>query len=361
MSTNPNDMNPIITHANYEEYFLLYVDNELSEQERAMVEAFLQFHPELQAELDLLVGTKLEPEVFAFDGKAQLFSENIREQSIDEALLLHVDNELDEAGKQDVARKLDQDEAYRRQHQLLLRTKSDPAEVVPYPNKKELYRHSVYRMRFGFALRVAAAVLLIASLGVLFWMQNDPVPDSAPVAATQPGKPASTQTVGTEEHAVAAIPTPEGNNQPIQAPAVAAKVREQALAASVARNDKPLTERSAVAGTNPRPVPAAVTPAVAETELLAQAHAPRISEQDLPRMEASKKIMEATVTPQPSGTLEYAAPVVEPVFAASREEGNRNIKSLLRRATRLVERRTGISTTNDDDELLIGVVAVKLK
>jgi hypothetical protein len=33
----------------------------------------------------------------------------------------------------------------------------------------------------------------------------------------------------------------------------------------------------------------------------------------------------------------------------------------LRKATRTLERRTGIKAVNDDDELLVGAVALKLK
>jgi hypothetical protein len=45
-------------------------------------------------------------------------------------------------------------------------------------------------------------------------------------------------------------------------------------------------------------------------------------------------------------------------------ENNRrggSVKGFLRKATRFIERRTGVATTNDDDELLIGAVAIKLK
>ena len=42
-----------INYHNYEECFILYMDNELSGDERRMVEAFVQQHPELKEELDL--------------------------------------------------------------------------------------------------------------------------------------------------------------------------------------------------------------------------------------------------------------------------------------------------------------------
>jgi anti-sigma factor RsiW len=55
MLFNPND----ITLSNYEEYFILYMDNELDAAGRQMVEAFISLHPHLADELDTLMSTRL--------------------------------------------------------------------------------------------------------------------------------------------------------------------------------------------------------------------------------------------------------------------------------------------------------------
>jgi hypothetical protein len=47
-------------------------------------------------------------------------------------------------------------------------------------------------------------------------------------------------------------------------------------------------------------------------------------------------------------------------FANNSSDKKSSIKGLLRKATRFIERRTNISATNENDELLIGAVAVKL-
>jgi hypothetical protein len=41
-------------------------------------------------------------------------------------------------------------------------------------------------------------------------------------------------------------------------------------------------------------------------------------------------------------------------------EKKSSLKGFLRKATRFIERRTNISTTNENNELVIGVVALKL-
>ena len=49
-----------------------------------------------------------------------------------------------------------------------------------------------------------------------------------------------------------------------------------------------------------------------------------------------------------------------PTIAAGKEKKG-SVKGFLRKATRLIEKRTGIDPLNEDGELLIGIVAVKLK
>jgi hypothetical protein len=43
------------------------------------------------------------------------------------------------------------------------------------------------------------------------------------------------------------------------------------------------------------------------------------------------------------------------------ENKSSRFKGFLRKATRFIERRTGINPVNEDNELLIGAVAIKLK
>ncbi|MDE3251457.1 MAG: hypothetical protein KGO92_01545 [Bacteroidota bacterium] len=58
---------------NYEEYFLSYVDNELNEADKSLLETYVLQHPELQSEFTLLKQTRLEPEAFVFADKASLY------------------------------------------------------------------------------------------------------------------------------------------------------------------------------------------------------------------------------------------------------------------------------------------------
>src|SRR5579871_5542956 len=52
----------MITRDNYEEFFLLYTDNELSVAERHEVERFVADHPDLREEWEALLQCRLSPD-----------------------------------------------------------------------------------------------------------------------------------------------------------------------------------------------------------------------------------------------------------------------------------------------------------
>ncbi|HEY0731706.1 MAG TPA: hypothetical protein VGD33_04765, partial [Chitinophagaceae bacterium] len=94
-----------INRSNYEEFFLLYVDNELTKEQRSEVEAFVLLHPDLQDELDALMSTTLTAESFTFD-KESLLADSMKQNSMEESLLLYLDNELPEADKKSLETEL---------------------------------------------------------------------------------------------------------------------------------------------------------------------------------------------------------------------------------------------------------------
>ena len=89
-----------ITRHNYEEYFILYLDNELSSEDRRQVELFVQDNPDLKTELDLLNQSQLVPDTaIVFSNKEGLMRSTgsntvINISNYGEWLLLYTDNEL---------------------------------------------------------------------------------------------------------------------------------------------------------------------------------------------------------------------------------------------------------------------------
>lgn len=69
-----------ISLADYEEYFLLFADNELDQQQIAEVENFVLKHPQLQNEFMLLQQARLQPEPVIFSGKGELYRKEKKER-----------------------------------------------------------------------------------------------------------------------------------------------------------------------------------------------------------------------------------------------------------------------------------------
>src|SRR4051794_15360995 len=95
----------MINRHNYEEFFLMYVDDELSAQQRADVELFVQQNPDLKKEFDMLLQTKLpadEEIVFAHKTNLLNIKDSIGIDNYQEYFLLYIDNELNENGRKAV-------------------------------------------------------------------------------------------------------------------------------------------------------------------------------------------------------------------------------------------------------------------
>jgi hypothetical protein len=161
----------MITRHNYEEFFLLYVDHELSATDRQMVESFVADHPDLRAELNVLMQCRLDPAMDAFPDKATLLRPVVTEES----LLLYMDGELDEEARQTVEVRAQENPAVGRELALLRQTVNEPDTTILFAKKEALYkREGKRRIAFLplFRLAAAALLLLLAGLAVLLLMKR---------------------------------------------------------------------------------------------------------------------------------------------------------------------------------------------
>jgi hypothetical protein len=166
-----------INKDNYEEYFLLYVDNELTPAEKASVEAFIEEHPGLKTELDMFLATRLDMEDVKMEGVEDLYKYDekdlINGGNIEEFQVLSIDNELTNEEQEAL-------DSFHKNHpeaasnfEWLKKTKL-PVEEIAFPDKSSLYRTekkpasiiSITWIRYA----AAAAVILLAGL---FWISND--------------------------------------------------------------------------------------------------------------------------------------------------------------------------------------------
>lgn len=183
-----------INQHNYEEFFLLYVDGELSATDKQAVDRFLQENPHLAVELEMLQQAQLPIEAWSFDNKNLLYRNGAAEINTDnheEQFLLYVDEELDASGKEQVERFVLQHPALQESFTQLKKTRLVP-EQIPFPHKASLYREEkkerpVIYMRWQ---RIAVAAVL-AGVAVLLWTVIPQQTNTEPVLAQQTNTPAA--------------------------------------------------------------------------------------------------------------------------------------------------------------------------
>lgn len=163
----------MINRHNYEEFFLLYADDELNSQQRTAVELFIQQNPDMAAELETLQQMKLQPEEhIVFPDKSSLFKTtdvDININNYEEFFFLYIDKELNETEREKVEKFVLQHPQLQDEFTLLKQTVLQP-EAIVFADKSNLYRKEERKVAYiGFVrMAVAAAVIGIAVLG--WWL-----------------------------------------------------------------------------------------------------------------------------------------------------------------------------------------------
>ncbi|TKK68639.1 hypothetical protein FC093_11015 [Ilyomonas limi] len=179
----------MINLSNYEEYFLLYIDNELSKEQCEAVETFVLQHPHLAAELNMLREAKLPLEdAIVYSNKNALYKttgSSINSSNYEEYFLLHTDKELSVNEEAVVEQFVLQHPQLQEAFLLLQQAKLTP-EVIACPDKHRLYKQPAKRIIPLYITRmaVAAAIMGVIILTGNYLINNDPQPQVA--VNTQP-------------------------------------------------------------------------------------------------------------------------------------------------------------------------------
>ncbi len=177
---NYQAINMNINLHNYEEFFLLYADNELPAAARAEVEAFVQQHPDLKKELELFTEFKMTPDNnILFPGKESLLKPENREAGINTSnyemfFVQYHDDELTNAEKAMVEEFVYSHPQFQSDFELIQQVKLEPESSIVFPNKESLYRKEedddkVIPFRWW---RLAVAALLLIAVGI-WWLTNN--------------------------------------------------------------------------------------------------------------------------------------------------------------------------------------------
>lgn len=387
---------------NYEEFFLLYVDNELTAEQRKSVEQFVQENPDLAMELDILRQTVLPADnSVVFAGKDLLLKNEtgslINISNYEEYLISYIDGELNAAERKEFEKFTAEHPLVKEELSIYLQTKSEPEEEIVFANKEILYRKEekvrVISMQW-WKIAVAAAVILVAGIGTFTILnKKDTTATGSEVVKTTTDKKSTTAPVTIEDNK-------EADKQKTEKPSVLETVQDNV--ASVITKDVQKTKSSSEEKLaeekiqTKKSVPQNFIPN--NNEALAKSEAP-VKKENITTASTDKnsKAADSRTTPSVNeaasdikstiasvdknaakqnsnndavtkdqkntyNNKETAQEDFDAVYASNNESKNKKLRGFFRKATRVFEKRTNISATDDNEEkILIGALAVKLK
>lgn len=151
---------------NYEEYFLLYADNELSASERNSVELFINEHPEYEEELEMITDAIMVPdeEVSLSDKSFLLKKEDsfINKENYESLFVLYHDNELSPEERINTELFLKSEPSLKSEFDGIAASKLEPEAEIVFMDKKSLYRKEKSgKLVPMFAWKMMAAAVFI--------------------------------------------------------------------------------------------------------------------------------------------------------------------------------------------------------
>ncbi|MBO9658031.1 MAG: hypothetical protein J7527_04330 [Chitinophagaceae bacterium] len=369
-----------IDRNNYEEFFILYLDNELSASDRRLVEEFAAANPDLQAELDLLMQSKLTPDMdITFSGKDALLKTENELSAGTTSMLLYIDQELPSSEKTSFEQWLAQNPAAQKELNLLQQTKLQPEHIV-FPYKESLYRQEERRVIPIRWWRMAAAAVLLLGISSAAFMFNQNRQAKTGLAETGNTEKASiAQTNGattkktassqvepaqTDQAAVTPNGTEHSNTEPNNTSAdhIHQSVNGTTDIAPSSRSNKHNTDagqQTATTGSDQAPA----NNSFQEENEYVVAKRTQINE-----LVNSTSYSSGEFAADPSLTVHKQ---INPLPAVTQEDdqsldiiddesGKKNRhRGFFRKITRTFEKRTNIKATDGDDRLLVGGLAIK--
>lgn len=173
-----------INRDNYEEYFLLYADNELADHDKIDVLKFISQNKDLESEFKMIQDTICKPETnITLQDKSFLLKDAevdfITEKNYEEIFVLYHDDELTnkQRNKTDVFVRLHPQ--LKNEFDLFKKAKLEPNSSISFPGKNNLYKKEKEGkvVPLIFWRSMAAAVFI----GLGFWiMQKYNIPETIP-------------------------------------------------------------------------------------------------------------------------------------------------------------------------------------
>ena len=167
-----------INRQNYETFFLLYTDNELSVSEREVVEEFVEANPDLQEELVMLQQSVLKPDSIPFEDIDSLLKPEYLPTELQERLLLYMDDELAPFEKAETDGLISSNDNIKKEWELLQQARFSPDETEIFRDKQILYRKEESARIIAFPWKRIAAAAILLGFGIwggLAYLNSDKV------------------------------------------------------------------------------------------------------------------------------------------------------------------------------------------
>lgn len=371
-----------VTRHNYEEWFILYLDNELDSADRSEVELFVKENPDLQPEFDLLLQSQLTVDTsLVFPGRHTLLKAtgpSISLGNYEEWLLLYTDGELNPEEKKSVEQFIEAHPLVKSELELLQKTKLQP-ETIVFADKQSLYRREEKVRVLAFSWRrIAIAASLILAVGTTAWIISNSGNEPAPAVADN-GKKITTPVQQNENEVInREAPTESQLATNATAPVNEKTENDAAVATTEAKKDVILPAERIVPIKTQKDDALVIAPKqeVRSNELPKPESNPNVIRQPLeenpiamtespahdPLTISKETNLNTTVTPGNSNALYIVNTSTEPIQQVDDSQpGKKNrLRGFFRKVTRTFEKTTNIKATDDEDRLLVGGLAIKL-
>jgi hypothetical protein len=366
-----------INRHNYEEFFILYADNELSSEDRRMVDEFVLANPDLKDELDIYRNSILTPDTsLNFENKDSLLR-------YDESIISYIDNELPVDEKMQLEKLINGSPRLQQELSLYRQTKLQPDTEIVFENKSVLYRSTERRVVPMRMIRwaAAAAVLLAVSFSAVKYFNNKPGKTETGIAkATTDEKQIPSVVNPTDniakdqkknENAIAqdnngtVQPVADGKEKQNNLALIADKQKKNLPKEEKLQNVKLTDEKNREIIANNNQPPSNNLPTPKNNPYLDKGEEAIASNSG----DKNQKIVNEAIADERNVTNPYSAPLYisnsttidTPVYTDDEDESkNKKSRGFFRKVTRFFEKNTGIKTT-DDDKLRIAAFTVKLK
>lgn len=349
-----------IDRHNYEDYFLLYVDNELTADQKRQVESFVKENSDLEEEFVMFQQSKLVPDTsIVFNEKDLLMKKetdlSINMNNYEEWVVLYIDDELN-AEEKIAVQKFAANHPHIQQELTLFQQTKLQAETIVFANKRDLYRSEKVAVISIQWWKVAVAAILILAAGITFYSVSikkdkvEPTTDRT-VKTTIKKNPSANPIESSDiEKKVQKIPDPVTGKNPV---VIGVPVHKKSI---IEKENKDEENKPQVAVNTSHPVN--------DQTVLTQKHV--TSDAIDPKIEHSK-VNDLVVTGNETHKENFNDPIVtknidqtpQPIYASNTE--NKRLRGFFRKATRFIQRTTNINPADDDNKVLIGGMAINLK